>query len=150
MNNEIKDIYKNASVATICTALFKKGLKILILGLTFKEDCSDMRNSKVFDILKKFSKYPFKLKVVDPYITEDTNIELPSIINKSIIIESDNDNNHKNDSIEVNDITIPSTQDTKSSKDEKSEKSMLSSSSLSEFFWRQVFLYILYSSRSKD
>ena len=27
-------------------------------------------------ILKKFSKYPFKLKVVDPYITEDTNIEL--------------------------------------------------------------------------
>ena len=27
MNNEIKDIYKKASVATICTALFKKGLK---------------------------------------------------------------------------------------------------------------------------
>jgi len=27
MNNEIKDIYKNASVATICTALFKMGLK---------------------------------------------------------------------------------------------------------------------------
>ena len=56
--------------------LFKKGLKILILGITFKEDCPDMRNSKVFDILKKFSKYPFKLKVVDPYITEDTNMEL--------------------------------------------------------------------------
>ena len=27
MNNEIKDVYKKASVATICTALFKKGLK---------------------------------------------------------------------------------------------------------------------------
>ncbi len=57
-------------------SLFKKGLKILILGITFKEDCPDMRNSKVFDILKNFSKYPFKLKVVDPYISEDTNIEL--------------------------------------------------------------------------
>ena len=56
--------------------LFKKGLKILILGITFKEDCPDMRNSKVFDILRKFSKYPLELKVVDPYITEDTNIEL--------------------------------------------------------------------------
>ena len=27
MNNKIKNIYKKASVATICTALFKKGLK---------------------------------------------------------------------------------------------------------------------------
>ena len=27
MNNEILDIYKKASVATVCTALFKKGLK---------------------------------------------------------------------------------------------------------------------------
>ncbi len=57
-------------------SLFKKGLKILILGITFKEDCPDMRNSKVFDILKKLLNYPFKLKVVDPYITEDTNIDL--------------------------------------------------------------------------
>ena len=64
------------AIDTIIKNDFKKGLKILILGITFKEDCPDMRNSKVFDILKKFSKYSFKLKVVDPYITEDTNMEL--------------------------------------------------------------------------
>ena len=67
--------------------LFKKGLKILILGITFKEDCPDMRNSKVFDILKKFSKYPFKLKVVDPYISEDTNIGLDIEYSKDLSFE---------------------------------------------------------------
>ena len=35
MKNEIKDIYKKASVATICTALFKKGFKKSIYSRYF-------------------------------------------------------------------------------------------------------------------
>ena len=42
--------------------------KVLILGLTFKENCSDIRNTKVLDIVKTFSKYRIKLKIVDPLI----------------------------------------------------------------------------------
>ena len=47
MNNEIKDIYKKASVATICTALFKKGLKNQFI-------------QGVFPLNKKISKLSFK------------------------------------------------------------------------------------------
>ena len=77
INDKVSDRLVDRIILKIVEkCLFKKGLKILILGITFKEDCPDMRNSKVFDILKKFSKYSFQLKVVDPYITEDTNMEL--------------------------------------------------------------------------
>ena len=38
------------------------------MGLTFKEDCPDMRNSKVFNIIKELKEYPLDLNIVDPYI----------------------------------------------------------------------------------
>jgi len=77
INDKISDrLVDRIILQMVEKSLFKKGPKFLILGITFKENCPDMRNSKVFDILKKFSKYPLKLKVVDPYISEDTNIEL--------------------------------------------------------------------------
>ena len=88
INDKVSDLLVESIILKMVEkCLFKKGLKILILGLTFKEDCSDMRNSKVFDILKKFSKYPFKLTVVDPYITEDTNIELDIEYSNELIFE---------------------------------------------------------------
>lgn len=41
--------------------------KIVILGLTFKENCPDIRNSKVVDIIKKLGEYSLQPIVVDPY-----------------------------------------------------------------------------------
>ena len=38
----------------------------LILGATFKENCPDLRNSKVFDIFKELSDYNFQIEVYDP------------------------------------------------------------------------------------
>ena len=38
----------------------------LILGGTFKENCPDLRNSKVFDIYKELSDYNFQIEVHDP------------------------------------------------------------------------------------
>ena len=38
----------------------------LILGATFKENCPDIRNSKVFDIFKELSDYNFQIEVYDP------------------------------------------------------------------------------------
>ena len=41
--------------------------KILIMGITFKENVSDIRNSKVVDIIKELTDYGVQIDVVDPY-----------------------------------------------------------------------------------
>lgn len=41
--------------------------KILILGLTFKENCPDIRNSKVIDIIKELQQFNLVVDVFDPY-----------------------------------------------------------------------------------
>lgn len=47
-----------------------KRSKVVILGLTFKENCPDTRNSKVDDIIKQLNKYGIKPIVVDPWASE--------------------------------------------------------------------------------
>ena len=42
--------------------------EVLILGMTFKENCSDIRNTKVIDIVENFYKYKAKLTIVDPLV----------------------------------------------------------------------------------
>lgn len=44
--------------------------KVVILGLTFKENTPDTRNSKVADVLKHLSEYGIKPQIVDPWATE--------------------------------------------------------------------------------
>lgn len=44
--------------------------KVVILGLTFKENCPDTRNSKVDDIIKKLNEYGVCPIVVDPWASE--------------------------------------------------------------------------------
>ena len=47
-----------------------KKSKVVILGLTFKENCPDTRNSKVNDIIKQLNTYGIKPIVVDPWANE--------------------------------------------------------------------------------
>ncbi len=47
-----------------------KKSKVVILGLTFKENCPDTRNSKVDDIIKHLNNYGIKPIVVDPWASE--------------------------------------------------------------------------------
>ena len=49
----------------------KKVNKILILGLTFKENCPDTRNSKVFDIINLLNKKKCEVDVFDPNVKEN-------------------------------------------------------------------------------
>jgi UDP-N-acetyl-D-galactosamine dehydrogenase len=44
-----------------------KDTKVLVMGITFKEDVSDIRNSKVADLIKEIEGYSVKVDVVDPY-----------------------------------------------------------------------------------
>ena len=43
-----------------------KGAKVNVLGLTFKEDCADLRNSKVIDIIRELQSYGVDVCVTDP------------------------------------------------------------------------------------
>jgi UDP-N-acetyl-D-galactosamine dehydrogenase len=45
--------------------------KILILGLTFKENCPDLRNSKVVDVLNELKRFDAVVEVYDPWIDPD-------------------------------------------------------------------------------
>lgn len=47
-----------------------KKSKVVILGLTFKENCPDTRNSKVDDIIKELNQYGIEPVVVDPWASE--------------------------------------------------------------------------------
>ena len=47
-----------------------KHSKVVILGLTFKENCPDARNSKVNDIIKRLNTYGIEPVVVDPWASE--------------------------------------------------------------------------------
>ena len=44
--------------------------KILILGLSFKEDCPDIRNTKVTDIIEELHEYNCKVSVYDPWVNK--------------------------------------------------------------------------------
>lgn len=48
-----------------------KKSKVVILGLTFKENCPDIRNSKVVDIIKRLNEFGIKTDVVDPWACEE-------------------------------------------------------------------------------
>jgi UDP-N-acetyl-D-galactosamine dehydrogenase len=55
--------------------------KALILGVTFKEDCPDIRNSKVIDIYNELLQYGMKVEVYDPHadhheVSEEYSINL--------------------------------------------------------------------------
>jgi len=44
-----------------------KGAEILILGITFKEDCPDVRNTKVVDVIAALKEYNTNIKIYDPW-----------------------------------------------------------------------------------
>ena len=46
------------------------GARILILGMTFKENCSDIRNSKVIDMVNALSDYKCNIDVYDPWVNK--------------------------------------------------------------------------------
>ena len=50
----------------IAAGSYVKGAKVNVLGLTFKENCGDLRNSKVVDILNELRSYGVQVFVTDP------------------------------------------------------------------------------------
>ena len=45
-----------------------EGARILIMGLTFKENCPDLRNTRVVDVLYELAEYNLQIDVFDPWV----------------------------------------------------------------------------------
>lgn len=46
-----------------------KGANVLVLGITFKEDCPDIRNSRAIDIVRELESFEVNIDVFDPWAT---------------------------------------------------------------------------------
>ena len=70
---------------------FIKGARVLILGLTFKENCPDLRNSKVMDVVRELETYGIEVLINDPVVdSEEAKKEYGiEIVNLSEIKEID-------------------------------------------------------------
>ena len=45
-----------------------KGARVLVLGLAFKENCSDIRNTKVAELISDLASYGMQIDVYDPWV----------------------------------------------------------------------------------
>ena len=52
-----------------------EGANILIMGLAFKENCPDIRNTKIYDLFKRFENSNCKVDVYDPIVDKDDAID---------------------------------------------------------------------------
>ncbi len=63
-------------VAQLVKAMTKRriqveGAKVLVMGLTFKENCPDLRNTRVVDIVAELKDYNCSVDVYDPWVTAE-------------------------------------------------------------------------------
>jgi len=63
-----------------------KDANILVMGLTFKENCPDIRNTKVVDIIQELEEYGSKIDIYEPWIDEkDKNYYDYNFINNPFV-----------------------------------------------------------------
>ena len=51
--------------------LIVQGSKLLMLGITFKENCADVRNTKIVDVIRFLTEYGIKITIFDPIAKPD-------------------------------------------------------------------------------
>lgn len=84
INDNISKYIADVAVKKMIQAGFTpKKSNVVILGLTFKENCCDIRNSKVVDVVNRLSEFGIKPRVVDPYASkEDTKRKYGIVLSK--------------------------------------------------------------------
>ncbi|OIP85032.1 MAG: Vi polysaccharide biosynthesis protein VipA/TviB [Porphyromonadaceae bacterium CG2_30_38_12] len=65
-----------------------KGAKVLILGVTFKENCPDIRNTKVIDIYNELTEFGTQVDVFDPWananeVMHEYSVEVSNTLNET-------------------------------------------------------------------
>lgn len=76
VNDSIAQFITNAIIKQLIKAdkIIRKS-KVAILGITFKENCPDIRNSKVVDIVKDLQEYGINPIVVDPWADKNETLK---------------------------------------------------------------------------
>ena len=69
ISNQISNLMKSKNIDI-------NNSNILIMGVTFKEDCPDTRNTKVFDLIKELTYKGASVKTYDPWVDKD---DLPEV-----------------------------------------------------------------------
>ena len=62
-------------VSQLIKAMLKKriqvdGSNVLLMGITFKENCPDLRNTKIIDIVSELKDYNINVDIYDPWVSE--------------------------------------------------------------------------------
>jgi len=72
--NDNMGLYVAGEVVKLLTEkrLPVKGARVLVMGLTFKENCPDVRNSKVADVIRELERYGARVEVYDPWVEART------------------------------------------------------------------------------
>lgn len=97
---EINDGMARFVVGKLVKAMVKQGqlvkdAKVLVMGMTFKENCPDIRNTKVVDLINELKSYSMNVDVYDPWVNSDeaikeygikTTSELPKDTYDAIVI----------------------------------------------------------------
>ena len=84
------DLMSDYLVNKVFDLMIKKNIKIsnarfLVMGLTFKEDCPDVRNTKVTDIVFSLKEYSKHVDIYDPWVSRDEIRDTYSLkINKNL------------------------------------------------------------------
>ena len=88
--NDNMGIYVASQIIKLMIKKGKKieGAKVLVLGITFKENCPDIRNSRVIDVVKELQEYGCKIAVSDYWADAD---EVKSEYNLNLIDEVNSD-----------------------------------------------------------
>ena len=91
------------------------GANVVVLGLTFKENCPDLRNTKVPDIIKYLEQYKCNILAIDPYVDKYQ-------VKKTLNLDIKFDNNIKFENTDVVIIAVSHTEFLKITLDEWSNK----------------------------
>mgnify|MGYP000865783383 FL=1 len=72
VNNSIAPFIANKVIKLMIQKEHKiKGANVLILGVTFKENCPDIRNTKVIEIYKELEEFGVNVEIYDPWASPD-------------------------------------------------------------------------------
>ena len=72
INDNMAKYVAEQTIKQIIKAGFNvRGAKVNVLGLAFKEDCPDLRNSKVIDVIRELEDYGIEIHVCDPVTEAD-------------------------------------------------------------------------------
>jgi UDP-N-acetyl-D-glucosamine/UDP-N-acetyl-D-galactosamine dehydrogenase len=71
--NDNMALYVAGQIARLMAAkrIHVKGARVLMLGITFKENCPDIRNSKVVDVVRELEKQGAHVDIYDPWAARD-------------------------------------------------------------------------------